>query len=133
MREIKFRGKNSFNDRWEYGSLVKENDGDLWIFPDGEQHRSEGGNFSAALVDPETVGQYTGLKDKKGREIYEGDIVVTIAHGCRYVEQVLWYENLLGGGYSFSFVGQGCGPACHKQDTMEVIGNIHDNPELLKT
>ena len=128
MREIKFRGWNPNNKCWLYGFYL-QNRRAHFVCPDEFAH---GKSWDDYEILPETLGQFTGLTDKNGREIYEGDIVSTTAHGCRYVERVVWHENSLGGGYSFSFVGHGCGPACHKKDIMEVVGNIHDNQELLE-
>ena len=93
-REIKFRGKRLSDGEWIYGDLlhnvdcvkIREWEADVNQIP------------KSYVVDENTIGQYTGLKDKNGKEIFEGDIV------------------------KFLDIGED-----------EIIGNIHDNPELLKT
>ena len=121
MREILFRGKRLDNGEWVYGSFlqVEHEDGSFTtaIF----QKKDAGGD---AEVSPATVGQYTGLKDKHGKRIFEGDIV-------RLPE-------LYGNGKAvIRFCGtafKACGEVFSYQvsESMEVIGNIHDNPELLE-
>jgi len=127
MREIKFRGKDLDGDGWVYGSLVKEVCGDVWIFPHGDTYCNAGGDWYCrkrpgfCVVDPKTVGQYTGLKDKNGKEIYEGDVV-------RDYEGVIHYVRWSVGDGCFDFTGS----PYTLSDDCEVIGNIYDSPELLK-
>lgn len=132
-REIKFRGKRLDNGKWEIGDLVHVEGGAL-ILPIGkgwDQHR----------VDPNTVGQFTGLKDNNGRDIYEGDIIECVdSHGEPVRHFVEFCERR--GYYAQYFAGHSPLPAYEAgpiyQDYIDefgkyVIGNIHDNPELLET
>lgn len=128
-REIKFRGRTSGSNEWVYGSYqadVMHQGTHTIMYCDYEGYYMEDG------VDPETVGQYTGLKDKNGKEIYEGDVV-----------KGYWWENgerhrhigkVVYGSASFKAVGvkQYKGMADELNSVYEVIGNIHENPELLK-
>lgn len=141
MREIKFRGIRLDNGEWWYGSLVILN-GRYFIFNDEGRYE----------VAPATVGQYTGLKDKNNRTcIFEGDILALPANGKEVdFEFIGWeglypdYVRLYVAAYNTGQCGFGlcipsealhdnpdiCGLAGH--DRMYIIGNIHDNPELLK-
>lgn len=121
MRTIKFRGKSLDNGEWVYGffskgGAVNPNMGEIrdrYLIDDGHYHD----------VDPDTIGQFTGLADKDGKEIYEGDIVETFIGNL----EIIWSQGLAcyrlqdGGGSLYSIDGM----------EMEVVGNIHDNPELL--
>lgn len=120
MREILFRGKHihafsqnkHLDGAWVYGYLCDEN---YINSPELE------GEF---LIDPETVCQYTGLTDKNGRKIFEGDIIEDIDYGymrCMYKGGTFIWYNEKGFGIKFmTYI-----------PTIEVIGNIFDNPELL--
>lgn len=125
MREILFRGKRVDNGEWvEGGSLIQiwENTKKVMeIIPKGTEPTINQNQivFQGCNVIPETVGQYTGLIDKNGTRIFEGDLVK-----CgKYVLLVDWEECT---GYH-PFNAYGCTP-----EECEVIGNIHDNPKLLE-
>lgn len=157
-REIKFRGKRIDNGEWVYGNLFIPDKGvrGIYICPetsfadfypgledDNDLKDFEGKGIALGHffeVDPETVGQHTGLKDKNGNEIYEGDIlsdtktIYTVEYNIQ--QSGFWIiaqksisneafvlmtlnSNILGNGY-------------YKREDMEAIGNIYENPELLR-
>lgn len=124
MREIKFRGKIE-GGRWVYGSLL--DDGYSLII---RQKR----DYNIYLVNPKTVGQFTGLTDKKGVEVYEGDIVSVCTLGFNseaFVTNVLWDKCSfkLANGRNLFYFGQS---DFTKIDDAIVIGNIHENYDLIK-
>lgn len=144
-REIKFRGKRVENGNWVYGDLVHNAfDGTSMTIPIGIQPD----NSYPIAVHPETVGQYTGLKDKDGKEIYEGDVLkVNKAHD-HYINRnyVVFYDDAAFQIETPEITGR-CAivkfiyDAFHKDEIEEfsdyttlftLIGNIHDNPELIK-
>ena len=117
MREILFRGKNVDNGEWIYGDYAAP-----FAFYPANIFKQDG-NFEGIAVVPETVGQFTGLTDKNGRKIFEGDILKANNGHIGYV--------------AFSEGGFVKACRCHFNftnlygDNQEVIGNIHDNPELI--
>jgi uncharacterized phage protein (TIGR01671 family) len=122
MREILFRGKRIDNGEWVFGSLLVEGDGRKIVVP----KKGMVGCFVIMYpIDPKTVGQYTGLEDKNGVKIFEGDIVQDELGKVFLVEYVRF-------GYVLKQIGE---PWCrfpYEYDEYEVIGNIYDNPDLLE-
>lgn len=126
MREIKFRAQD-FTKTWNYGCVVAGNKSAV-LFP-----KMKDGSVMIDIqiyVLPETVGQYTGLKDKNGTEIYEGDII-SFVDGLKQVNgEWIGNEHIYSVEYSEASFKGVCGLSkC--LDAVEVIGNIYDNPELL--
>lgn len=131
MREILFRGKhNNFEtkkDEWVYGSFAcAPRKALIYEISESIPTRIEG-----KYVDIKTVGQYTGLTDKNGKKIFEGDFVVS-KDLCYVSPVVVEIDEVTGGWEPFvPYEDFGC---CERvsPSNCEVIGNIHDNPELLK-
>lgn len=125
MREIKFRGKRLDNGEWVIGSYIEAENRDRSIAHQIIPYKA---GLVVREVDPATVGQFTGLKDKNGREIYEEDILLDESG----VYAVVYYSMGtfcvdFGEGFELQYFTDGIHEIC------EVVGNIHDDPELLKT
>lgn len=132
MRPIKFRAKTLNEGEWVYGMTIghgtisrKKDNLYMEVAPD----KWKG-------INPDTIGQFSGLYDKNGKEIYEGDIihygelitnVVTFRHGA--------FGYLILGGEFISYAGNRnfTFNPLNRSNEHEVIGNIHDNPEMLST
>lgn len=138
MREILFRGK-ALDNNWYYGVPL--------VFTEDYVCMTAPHTYNKSVI-PETVGQYTGLTDKNGTKIFEGDIVeieehgyiptkykgfVVLKNGCFGVEynyRVIFYEKSLFHRFGHIEHWQEMGASGTITYSYEVIGNIHDNPEL---
>ena len=131
MRTIKFRGKRIDNGEWVYGDLLRMH-GVPYIYPDPAPN----GRNDYEVV-PDTVGQFTGLLDKNGKEIYEGDIVsykYPIRRPDSFVRNEINYIGFRQSECKFIVVCKNRHHDLHEpyNRQVEVIGNIYDNPELMK-
>lgn len=143
MREIKFRGKGINSDQWVYGDLIHgvgAKSGNVYILPRqiNLAYIKNCDPLDGLKVSPESVGQFTGLHDKNGKEIYENDIVkmtspygdshtvceIRFMDGGFVVEADGWFGE---SGSDLTTVGW----AIEEGIEIEVIGNIHESPELL--
>ncbi len=132
-RIIKLRGQKTSTKEWVYGSLISDKEKGYAIVQQTENPISNGIVTGTCFgIIPETIGQYTDLKDKNGKEIYEGDIVVIPIRrilepcdlGTKEILPIYWSDF---GSWNISL-----------NETLfdynldaEVIGNIYENPELL--
>jgi len=144
MREILFRAKNN-HGRWIYGSYfkhinrtpspvgygVKDEDIEHVIIQDEFSDWNMPRGIMGIHVDPETVGEWSGMIDKKGKKIFEGDIVLKRTYHGKTPERVVFSFGAFNCGF-----GGGSSTAAHmyllNDNQIEVIGNVYDNPELLE-
>ena len=127
MREIKFRGKRVDNGEWVYGkSLIQ---GEIKGRPFIQIEHSDFDEFRQYEVHPETVGQYTGLKDKNGVEIYEGDLIEVCSNKNGLLEVVFINDYVGGWVLTHKSTEKHLSLGARNQTEIEVTGNIHDNKQ----
>ncbi|ECX5815192.1 hypothetical protein F3341_06970 [Listeria monocytogenes] len=130
MRAIGFRGKRIDNREWVYGNLMQFEDSATFIFADERKGASTltYAHFiinNMHAIDEKTIDQYTGLKDKNGKKIFEGDVGWDEHNECYGV--VKFEEG------KFLYVWENIAEDLWEvADSIEIYGNIHENPELLE-
>lgn len=133
-REILFRGKDKATNQWVYGDYTHNEGLNTHYISRNVNNTSR----KAWEVDPDTIGQYTGLKDKNGKEIYEGDIAHLKGDGFDGKEVGIDYHRVVTfhDGTLCLSVGDGLhvpiNDYVHGLDDWDVVGNVTDNPELIK-
>lgn len=121
MRDILFRGKRIDNGEWICGLPYKAKYGGISAIVNADEERF--------LIIPETIGQYTGLTDRNGTQIFEGDIVKENGDPEQYCTryEIRWNE----AGFEQKDVELRYGYLLERGSDLEIVGNIHDNSELL--
>lgn len=122
LERIKYRAKEKFTGSWVYGFPYKSSFGNWFILSETNKYH----------ILEETLGQYTGLKDKDGKDIYEGDIITL----REYVSEVIWNNNRTSFCIRFSFEAQvgteSLGAWIDSKRGCRILGNIFDNKNLLE-
>lgn len=154
MREILFRGKNIYSNKWIYGDLIQYKSGEYAIFGDKlSRYGSECSEMcKRSQIEKSTIGQFTGLTDKNGNKIFEGDIIkyqvfsnwkkkcgLDDARNIGIVfyntDKASFYIRMVKKVFvsDYYYIGENdpLSITCALWG-LEVIGNIYDNPELLK-
>jgi len=134
MRERRYRGRHWQTGDWLYGSSKLKGD-DPTTFDDVHMPLSAFWDLvGKGILDPKTVGDWIGLSDKNGKEIYESDIVRATANGNRKY-QIVWLDGGMGHWWIADIQRDNLVPnkIPINLNAIEVIGNIYENPELVKT
>lgn len=135
MREIEFRGFNTFKKTWVYGNLITDEDNNKYIIEskffnaDGHHLVYDNQTDEPVLIEQNTIGQYTGFLDKKGNKIYENDIILDNSYGYdvgQLINVVIWNDKI--GGWTW---GDDDALIAESLETIEVVGNPYENSSLL--
>lgn len=146
MHEILFRGKRADNGEWVEGNLNIDPDlktALIWWFDYSSSEDGMERLEKDESVDPSTVGQFTGLTDKNGRKIFEGDIVSGIAYSSENIGEIVWTDKIAAfrvryrcredpTAWENSSIRKAVSYGKKNEYAAKIIGNIHDNPELLE-
>ncbi|MCR5075089.1 MAG: YopX family protein [Ruminococcus sp.] len=137
MREILFRAKRKATNEWVFGYFANEYD-DFQIYVQPQIITRSGREY----VNENTLGQFTGLTDKNGVKIFEGDLVKGTAYSGKFVGVIVWIDEIGGFGVRYrkrqeatawenSSILKCASKGRTDEFTAEIIGNIYDNPELI--
>ena len=129
MRDYKFRGQKIYTKEWIYGSFIQidSNGHQCFIFPENTPFCIELTDFYTIPILKETVGQYTGLHDRNGKEIYEGDLVIIPVEDEQEAVKIEWDND--SSRFVFSARTYTCDFDSYGGEDCEVVGNIYDNFE----
>ena len=128
MREIKFRGIDNITKKFIYSNGYYFDKFNYWFLnPDSENHAIA--YAESHIVLPETIGEFTGLKDKNGKDVYEGD---KVKHEDGTIMTVCWNDKTAGFVVEYDYMGETISDYISLATNGIIIGNKFENKELLK-
>jgi uncharacterized phage protein (TIGR01671 family) len=134
VREIKFRALNIYKKEMCYDFILNSRGSFFDVYSECEDTchcgAQEYGIQRESSIDSDYIMQYTGLKDKNGKEIYEGDLIRLYENNNGFPEVV--FKNQYVGGWVLVHGDNECSLGARKDYELEIVGNIHENKDLLK-